>query len=595
MAIVADNKNEEGKCEKNDDEISDVQLVELLEESDRAQGEVADDDVLLCGVCEEDQEEVMQPRVLRDPKKPTLKDREEHKCLHWPFRSWCRDCMRGRGMHDQHTSKKKKNGGVDEAREVPTISIDFIFPGTEQLSARKNAQLVMFDNESEAIWAYRTGRKHNPAWLVPTMMQDLEEAGYGSCRICVRSDQENIIKNIKKELIEQRTGPTVPQESPVKESQCNGKMEKAIQNLEGQMRTLRCAIESETGVWVHPRSRMYNYMLHWACSILTRYRVTSWGRTPFQTLTGHQCSRPIAPFGTSVLWKEVLKGTERKKGDTDWHKGIFLGIRWRTSEVIVGTSNGVILCRTMRIDPEADKLSEDDMNNIQNSVMEVIYSRSHDENEPNDAEVEEGSVSGDKDEDDVAKFFGDFSDEEGKNQHDAGDSDIVDVNIDGDHRVMYGPQPVRHADGDMRRYGTVSKKVSTGGSRQQQKTTDERPDRDIRDYRAHQRLRRPRPPRAPAASTDPVVEKPDRMLTEWLRPPKGMNSLEVDMTAENARRETWEAAIAISNIRHEEDNEVLAKILRGVDVTEVYSRPRGARACVKSGMIGGSSMDLRTG
>ena len=38
MAIVADDKNEEGNGEKNDDEISDVQLVELLEEGDRAQG-----------------------------------------------------------------------------------------------------------------------------------------------------------------------------------------------------------------------------------------------------------------------------------------------------------------------------------------------------------------------------------------------------------------------------------------------------------------------------------------------------------------------------------------------------------------------------
>ena len=587
MAIEASGESDRGD---GDDEISDELLVELMEQEDQEQGKDGEDDELLCGVCD-DQEEIQQPRVLRDPKKPTLRDQQEHRCTHWPYRSWCRDCNRGRGKHDQHRSKKKgKDAESKEGREVPTISIDFIFPGTEMLEARKNAQLVMYDNESDSIWAYRTGRKHNPAWLIPAMLQDLEEAGYGHCRLCVRSDQENIIKSIKKGMIDQRTGETVPQESPVKESKCNGKMEKAIQNLEGQMRTLRCAIESETGVWVHPRSRMYNYMLHWACTILTRYRVARWGKTPFQTLTGHQCSRPIAPFGTPVLWKETLKNHERDKGDTDWHQGVFLGVRWRTSEAIVSTADRVILCRTIRVDPEAEKLTEDDMNDIKTSVIELVYSKTDSENEPNDAEIQEGEDSPVMNEEDVAGLFGDFSDDEDQDSPNG-----VDVRVGDDHRVMFGSHQVHNSDGDIRRYGQTETRRSNGGVPSERPAVVEREDRDIREYRAHHRLRRPRPPRAPAAPTGPVVDRPDRMLSEWLRPSATLNSFEVDERTVNARNETWDTAVRIARIHNQENKEVLAKIFKGADITEVYSQPRVARACMSSGLIGGSSLDLRTG
>ena len=47
--------------------------------------------------------------------------------------------------------------------------------------------------------------------------------------------------------------------------------------------------------------------------------------------------------------------------------------------------------------------------------------------------------------------------------------------------------------------------------------------------------------------------------------------------------------------RSEDSKIIVSKILRGVDVTEVYSQPRIAAACMEVGLIGGSSLDLRTG
>ena len=96
----------------------------------------------------EEQEEVQAHRCIRIPTEPTSQQRAEHRCTHWPYRSWCRDCNRGRGQHDHHRSKK----GDRVMAGVPTISIDFVFLGTEHVRAADNTFLVMYDNNSEAIW-----------------------------------------------------------------------------------------------------------------------------------------------------------------------------------------------------------------------------------------------------------------------------------------------------------------------------------------------------------------------------------------------------------------------------------------------------------
>ena len=352
-----------------------------------------DDDEIIAAVIDDtekevpevEQEEVQPFKCVNIPTEPTQQQRAEHRCVHWPYRSWCRDCTRGRGQHDQHRTKK----GDKKMPNVPTISIDYVFIGTETVEAKNNAFLFMYDNSGEAPWAYRTGKKGIPDWLIPAILQDLESAGYGGCRICIRSDQENLIKKVKTKIIMARQGETVPQESPVRESQCNGKMEQAVKAFEGQLRTFMCALETETGIKIRPNSKAYGYMTTWACTVLTRYKLTSWGKSPFELLTGHQCHRPIVPFGTPVLWKQAIRDPNRAKGESDWGQGIFLGVKWRTSEAIVSVGDGIELCRTIRIDPESKYATKEMIDGIPMSVIEFLYSHKDssdglDDYEPND-------------------------------------------------------------------------------------------------------------------------------------------------------------------------------------------------------------------
>ena len=378
-----------------------------MKDQDDVDAALVEDDKNLCEPCGsvDVEEEALPHRTLRHPYTPTKKEREDHQTLHWPYRSWCRACVFGRGKHSHHLRSKqpKENSGL------VSISLDFIFLGYGKIPAKKNAILVMYDNDSDAVWAYRTGRKRAPNWLIPAMLQDLAEAGYSKSKLCFRSDQENVVKSIKDEIIRERDADSVPMESPVKESKSNGRMERAIQTLEGQVRTIVMDIQLNNGHNIHPAEVVYQYLLNWACTILNRYRVTACGKTPFQILTERRCNRPVAGFATPVLWKRSLKESERKKGDTDWDTGVFLGITWRTSEAIVASGEKVVMCRTIQRDPEHPHATPEMLRSIPESVLEVMYSGKEDED---DAEQDEPAQSEKEDEGDIAALFGEFSDEE---------------------------------------------------------------------------------------------------------------------------------------------------------------------------------------
>ena len=515
-AVEASGEDEDGAVHEGD-ELTEEVVAEVYD----------DEDEVLCGLCdpegEDDNEEVAPHKKLRNPHAPSPQDILDHRILHWPYRSWCRACVYGRGRHAHH----QRAVGPKAESGVPQISIDFIFLGCKKVEARKNAILVMFDNDSGAVWAYRTGRKRAPNWLVPAILQDLDEAGYSKSRICIRSDQERVIKSIKGKIISERMADTVPMESPVKESQCNGRMEKAVQTLEGQIRTLVMDLKLEAGIELSPRAVAYPYLVRWACTVISRYKLTPCGKTPFHILTGRQCTRPITSFASPVVWKKSMKESERLKGETDWDSGIFLGVRWRTSEAIIATEEKIVLCRTVQNDPEMKVPTEDMLRSIPETLMEFNYSQKEDPEalEPEASDNEVDQKKDDLDEDDVANLFGDFTDDEPNAE-------------EKDAHPQNEPETTP-ADGTPR-----ASESAQGATTPRSRESDVSYQSDVADG--------------------------------------VMNSVTVDRTQEGVRKDMWDAAQRSNKERTAELNQVVGKILRGVDVTEIYSPARIAAADRKS-------------
>ena len=70
-----------------------------------------------CGRCG-DEEEGLTAQVRTGMKMPGREERERHEATHIPYRSWCEQCVRGRGQDRQHRRKS------DEEQGRNTLSID---------------------------------------------------------------------------------------------------------------------------------------------------------------------------------------------------------------------------------------------------------------------------------------------------------------------------------------------------------------------------------------------------------------------------------------------------------------------------------------
>ena len=53
------------------------------------------------------EEEVRQPRLLVIPGRPSKKEIEDHCVCHWPFKSWCRRCVRNGACSGQSPSRSR--------------------------------------------------------------------------------------------------------------------------------------------------------------------------------------------------------------------------------------------------------------------------------------------------------------------------------------------------------------------------------------------------------------------------------------------------------------------------------------------------------
>ena len=144
--------------------------------------------------------------------------------------------------------------------------------------------------------------------------------------------------------------PTIPVNSPVGDSQSNGRVENAIKKVRNMVKTILSSLESRWGVRVTRDHTVYPWVFEWAADLMTRYaHLEDLGKTAVQLIRGSTSSRNIAQFGEKILYKPLkLSGQFRGNMEDNFLDGIFLGMRLRSDEILIGTTRGVIKMRTLR-------------------------------------------------------------------------------------------------------------------------------------------------------------------------------------------------------------------------------------------------------
>ena len=96
---------------------------------------------------------------------------------------------------------------------------------------------MLKDFKHKSIWAYPVEGKGISAaeWLITQVIEDLDTCGLDGCHMVVKSDQEPAIVEVQKEISEVRrragTGGTALEDYRVGDSQSNGRVERAIEEL----------------------------------------------------------------------------------------------------------------------------------------------------------------------------------------------------------------------------------------------------------------------------------------------------------------------------------------------------------------------------
>ena len=128
----------------------------------------------------------------------------------------------------------------------------------------------------------------------------LELLGYTS--VVLKSDQESALGVVLRRLRTHRGDQTqtMTEHSPVGESKSNGFIERTIQSAEGQIRTLRSAIEARISQNIFPGGAMFAWLVVHAANLINMSEVGEDGRTPYQRLKGRKLTSNMIEFGDCV-------------------------------------------------------------------------------------------------------------------------------------------------------------------------------------------------------------------------------------------------------------------------------------------------------
>ena len=292
-----------------------------------------------------------KPKKMQDPKAPTQAEREEHELTHLPYRSWCIHCVKGRGKDAPHLVAA--SDGV-----LPEVHFDFAFMGDEGDAGHTAPMLVARVRDSRMTLATAIPRKTTGEFVVGRTLAFLKEVGIEKMDIIYKSDQEPAIMSVLDGVREKKAalgGRWIPENSPVGSHQSNGVVERAIQSVAAQVRVLKSDLETRWGVAIPAASAAIPWMMEWAAFLLNRYEVGHDGKTAYERCKGKPARTPGIAFGEAVLWRRKLVGGALGKLTSLWEEGVFLGIKGRTGELVVGDARGVWKTRTVQRRPYEER------------------------------------------------------------------------------------------------------------------------------------------------------------------------------------------------------------------------------------------------
>ena len=320
------------------------------------------DSEMICGVCgveaadgDDEEGEARKIEGHRPCKKPSLEEVENHRRTHMPFQAWCPDCVMGRALGPRHVQSANRDDDV----RVPTIATDYCFLGDEQEKSKLTI-LVMRDSKSGSTCSTVVENKGGSCeWAVRRGAGFVDGLGYN--KVVFKSDNENAVVDLWKQIKDKRTGETVPENAPKGESQANGIAERAIQDVEGLLRTLKVAVERRLRIRLKPSDALMPWLVEHCSTLINRCRIGIDGLTAQERLKNKPNKKKMCEVAETVLYMPVMPKRDKGKDKLNpkFERGIWLGVHARSNEDIIGTPEGVLRASIVKRVPEDERWNKE--------------------------------------------------------------------------------------------------------------------------------------------------------------------------------------------------------------------------------------------
>ena len=137
-------------------------------------------------------------------------------------------------------------------------------------------------------------------WSVREGLRYLKFLGYTS--VMLKTDQEAALRAVMDKMRTHRGDQTQTMSalSPAGDPKSNGLIERASQTVEGQVRTMRCAIEARINRRLTPGGALFSWLVIHAANLINLYEGGKNGRVPYQRLRGRKLHPDLIEFGECV-------------------------------------------------------------------------------------------------------------------------------------------------------------------------------------------------------------------------------------------------------------------------------------------------------
>ncbi len=337
---------------------------------------------------DESEQDIEPIKTAHSPAQPTPEQEEEHRCTHQPYRSWCKWCVMGRGLGEQHRSSPGST--------IPKVGADYFFITAG--GVKKEEELGYTDDDDgrrrrdearakgeivKCVLVRCSLTKNVFAHVVPC--KGVDEDDYtarlvaadiewlGHTRVIIKADNERALKKLIRRAIDiikvmDHHPEGISNEDPAPyDSQSNGGTEVGVRAIRGLFRTTKLCLEARINKYIPVDHALVPWLLEHVCLLLNaRVRgpdgLTSWARS-----RGRAFNQRLLGFGERVLYKLPGKGPRHDPDGnmgTGWLEAIFLGYKRSSNSYILATKDGITTARSLARRPMANRWCEPALSEI---------------------------------------------------------------------------------------------------------------------------------------------------------------------------------------------------------------------------------------